>query len=154
MDMSKSKNNKEKFVENIQFYKPKAEETSALNVFAHKVPAGFPSPAEDFLEKTLDLNEYLIHNKAATFLIRVEGDSMIDAGIFSGDLLVIDRSIEAEDRKLVLGVLNGEFTIKRILIKGRQMFLQAENPDFQAIEITEEMDFRVFGVVTFAIHKV
>ena len=152
--MSDPKNKKQKSSIIFRFYKPEITGTSSLQVYAHKVPAGFPSPAEDFLEKDLNLNDYLISNKAATFLVRVEGNSMIGAGILPDDLLVIDRSIEPEDGKIVLGVLNGEFTIKRLMKKGKQLFLRAENEDYQPIEITEEMSFQVFGVVTFAIHKV
>ena len=90
-----------------------------LNLYTSQIPAGFPSPAEDFMEKRLDLNDHLIGNPTATFLVRVKGNSMVNAGIFDGDLLIIDRSIEAEDGKIILGVLNGEFTIKRISKKGK-----------------------------------
>jgi len=152
--MSAKGNRKQKLPGNLQIFKPTSSGAKPLKVYAHKIPAGFPSPAEDYLEKNLDLNDYLIGNKAATFLIRVEGSSMKDAGIFHDDLLVVDRSVEPENRKIVLGVLNGEFTIKRLMKKGQQLFLQAENENFKSIEITEEMDFQVFGVVTFAIHKV
>lgn len=125
----------------------------SLNLFASQIPAGFPSPAEDFLEKRLDLNEYLIKNKSATFLIRVHGNSMINAGIFDGDILVVDRSIQPASGKIILGVLNGEFTVKRIEKRKAKLFLIPENEDFRPVEISPEMDFKIWGVVTFAIHK-
>lgn len=137
-----------------EVFLPETETTEKLNLYSSQIPAGFPSPAEDFLEKRLDLNDYLIKNKAATFLIKVQGDSMINAGIHSGDILIIDRSVEASDGKIVLGVLNGEFTIKRVLKKKGKLFLTPENDAYQPIEITEEMDFNIWGVVTHSIHKV
>jgi DNA polymerase V len=124
-----------------------------LNLYTSQIPAGFPSPAEDFMEKRLDLNDHLIHNPTATFLVRVKGNSMVNAGIFDGDLLIIDRSIEAADGKIILGVLNGEFTIKRISKRGKKLLLSPENDSFKPIEITEEMDFQIWGVVTYSIHK-
>ena len=124
-----------------------------LNLYTSQIPAGFPSPAEDFMEKRLDLNDHLIRNPTATFLVRVKGNSMVNAGIFDGDLLIIDRSIEAADGKIILGVLNGEFTIKRISKKGKKLLLSPENDSFKPIEITEEMDFQIWGVVTYSIHK-
>jgi DNA polymerase V len=124
-----------------------------LNLYASHIPAGFPSPAEDFMEKRLDLNDYLVKNQASTFLVRVRGNSMKNAGISDGDLLVIDRSVEPSDGKIVLGILNGEFTIKRIVKREKKLILTPENKDFKSIEITEEMDFQIWGVVTFSIHK-
>jgi DNA polymerase V len=125
-----------------------------LNLFSAQIPAGFPSPAEDFLEKRLDLNDYLIKNKSATFLIKVHGNSMIDAGIFDGDILIIDRSLAPTNGKIILGILNGEFTIKRIEKRKSSLFLMPENKSFSPIEVTNEMDFKIWGVVTFAIHKI
>lgn len=152
--MSPEKSKKSGKKNNFQFYKPVQSESMPLKVYANKIPAGFPSPADDFLEKNLDLNEYLIGNKAATFLIRVDGDSMKNAGIFHDDLLLVDRSAEPESGKIVLVVLNGEFTIKRLIKIGQQLFLQPENDNFKPIEVTADMNFQVFGVITFAIHKV
>jgi len=137
----------------LEFYSPAKDREVNLNLYAHPIPAGFPSPADDFLEKRLDLNDYLVKNKAATFLVRVEGTSMENAGIFDGDVLVVDRSIEASDGKIILGVLNGEFTVKRISIQKGRLFLVPENQQFKPIEVTEEMDFKIWGVVTFALHK-
>jgi len=125
-----------------------------LDFFLQKISAGFPSPAEDFLEKRLDLNDYMIKNQSATFLVKVEGSSMTGAGIFPGDVLVVDRSLEPDNHKIILGVLNGEFTVKRLVKKGKEVFLMPENENFQPILITEELNFQVWGVVTFVIHKV
>ena len=112
--MFPKKNNKPKDSQKFELFFPEFLSPQQLNLFSSQIPAGFPSPAEDFLEKRLDLNEYLVKNKSATFLIKVHGDSMVNAGIFDGDMLVIDRSVEPVSGKIVLGVLNGEFTIKRI----------------------------------------
>ena len=132
---------------------PNVKSKKKLNFYTSQIPAGFPSPAEDFMEKRLDLNDYLVKNQASTFLIRVKGNSMVNAGIFDGDLLVVDRSVEPSDGKIVLGVLNGEFTVKRIVKKGKKLILTPENENYKPIEITEEMDFQSWGVVTFSIHK-
>lgn len=118
-----------------------------------KVPAGFPSPAEDYIDQKLDLNEYLIKHPAATFFVRVEGESMVDAGIHNGDILIVDRSLEPGDNKIAVVILNGEFTVKRIKKKKEKIYLLPENSDFKPIEITPEMNFEVWGIVTFVIHK-
>lgn len=149
MEKDKNTNNKTSF----EFYIPGSSEPVVLNLYSSQIPAGFPSPADDFAEKALDLNDYLISNKSATFLVKVQGTSMIDVGIFDGDLLVIDRSKEFVNGKVILGVLNGEFTVKRLEIKKDKVFLLPENDQFDKIEITEEMDFKIWGLVTFAIHK-
>ena len=125
-----------------------------LSLFLSRISAGFPSPADDYIEKDLDLNEYLIKHPAATFFVRVEGDSMINAGIHNGDILIIDRSLEAADKKIIIAVLNGELTVKRIRIKGDKIYLIPENDEYEPIAVTEEMEFEVWGVVAHAIHKV
>ena len=137
----------------FEFYIPGNSKPVVLDLYSSQIPAGFPSPADDFAEKALDLNDYLVSNKSATFLVKVQGNSMINAGIFDGDLLVIDRSKEFVNGKVILGVLNGEFTVKRLEIKKDKVFLLPENDKFVKIEISEEMDFKIWGVVTFAIHK-
>lgn len=151
--MNPEKNKEPKDSSRFELYLPEFLSQQQLKLFSSQIPAGFPSPAEDFLEKRLDLNEYLIKNKSATFLIKVHGDSMVNAGIFDGDILVIDRSVQPSSGKIVLGVLNGEFTIKRIEKRKNKLFLIPENEAFNQIEVTTEMDFKIWGVVTFAIHK-
>lgn len=118
------------------------------------VAAGFPSPADDFLEDKLDLNERFIKHPAATFFVRVAGHSMIKAGINSGDLLIVDRSLEAKSGSIVVAVLNGDFTVKRISKRGERVFLIPENSNFNPIEITDESNFQVWGVVTNVIRTV
>ena len=126
----------------------------SLPMYLARVEAGFPSPADDFIDKSLDLNEFLIDNPTATFFVRVSGDSMRDAGILSGDILIVDRAKEAAHDKVVIAALNGELTVKRIRKQDGKVFLVPENPAFPPIEITEESDFQVWGVVTYVIHKV
>lgn len=124
-----------------------------LPLFVVPVKAGFPSPAEDYLEENLDLNEYLIKHAAATFFVRVDGDSMKGAGIHRGDILIVDRALEPSNGKIVVAVINGEFTVKRIRIEKTKVFLEPENPKYVPIEINPESDFEVWGVVTFVIHS-
>ncbi|MCB5251202.1 MAG: translesion error-prone DNA polymerase V autoproteolytic subunit [Candidatus Cloacimonetes bacterium] len=118
------------------------------------VPAGFPSPAQDYIESVLDLNELLIQHPAATYFVRVEGYSMINSGINPNDILIVDRSLEAADGKVVIAVLEGEFTVKRLQInKKGEYYLMPDNDAYKPIKITNEMDFSIWGVVTNVIHK-
>ena len=117
------------------------------------MPAGFPSPAADYQEDKLDLNKHLIRHPAATFFVRVVGDSMIGAGIHCGDLLVVDRSLEPRNKNIVIAVVDGEMTVKRIRIHKKKITLEAENENYCAREISEETQFEVWGVVTSVIHK-
>jgi DNA polymerase V len=123
-----------------------------LPLYAQAVAAGFPSPAEDDLEERLDLNEMLIKHPAATFFLRVAGVSMIKAGIHSGDILVVDRSLQPVHGRVVIAAVNGELTVKRLSIEGKRVRLVAENEAYPPIDITEEMDLRIWGVVTSVIH--
>ena len=119
------------------------------------VLCGFPSPSQDYQTSEIDLNEHLMPNRVSTFLIRARGHSMTQAGIFDGDELVVDRSIRAEDGHVVIAVLDGEMTVKRLHIRsGGSVALQAEHPDYPTIEIPELSDFRVWGVVTRSLHRV
>ena len=129
-------------------------ESPLLPFFESRIPAGFPSPASDYLDQGLDLNELLIRHPAATFFVRVEGESMTGAGIHPGDTLVVDRAEEAADRKVVVAVVNGEFTVKRLRCLQDKLYLEAENPALPPLQITEEMDFEVWGVVTYVVHRV
>jgi len=117
-----------------------------------KVAAGFPSPAEDYVEGALDLNAYLIRHPAATFFVRVTGDSMINAGIHPDDLLIVDRSLEPADRKVIIAVVNGDLTVKRFRRRGHRVFLEAENDAYAPMEMMDGMTFDVWGVVTSVIH--
>lgn len=118
-----------------------------------QIVAGFPSPAEDYLEAMLDLNRMLIKNPSATFYGRVKGNSMKDAGVDPGDLLVIDKSLAYRNNALAVCFLNGEFTLKRIKIEGDTLLLMPANPDFQPIVVKEDADFAVWGIVTYIIKK-
>ena len=138
-------------------YKPDESTKRLQPIFIAKVPAGFPSPAGDYEEDKLDLNKHLIKNPAATFFVRVTGDSMVKAGIHDGDLLVVDRSIQPRDKNVVIAVVDGELTVKRIRIRKNhklslKLSLEAENDNYQSQEINEEMEFEVWGVVTNVIH--
>lgn len=116
------------------------------------VRAGFPSPADDYLERPLCMNEFLIKNPPATFVAWVDGDSMILAGIFPGDLAIVDRSVTPKNRSVVLARVNNEFTLKRYRRKSGRVWLQAENPTHPDIPITEDTDFEIWGVVQHCIH--
>ncbi|NGX53317.1 MAG: LexA repressor [Chlamydiae bacterium] len=124
-----------------------------LPFFEGGVAAGFPSPADDYLERELDLHELLVEHPAATFFVRVEGDSRMGAGMQSGDILIVDRSLKPESGKIVVALLDGEFTVKRLLKKGGKLHLLPENPSHGPIEVSEEADFQVWGVVTYVIHR-
>lgn len=117
------------------------------------VAAGFPSPADDFMERKLDLHEHLVHNEAATFFLRAHGCSMINAGIHDGDLLIVDRSLEAAHNRVVIAALDGELTVKRLKRRAGGVFLVPENPDYPEIDITEREYVHVWGVVTYVVHK-
>ncbi len=125
-----------------------------LPLMMARIPAGFPSPAEDYVDRKLDLNSLLIRHPAATFFVRAEGDSMIGAGIHSGDLLIVDRALEAKNGDVVIAFLNGELIVKRIRRAKGRLSLIPDNPEYSPIEVTPEMDFDIRGVVTYVIHKV
>tara|TARA_B100000683_G_C12249194_1_gene456721 strand:- start:158 stop:610 length:453 start_codon:yes stop_codon:yes gene_type:complete len=136
----------------FEIYIPDLGTTQKLPYFDGGVSAGFPSPAEDYMHSKLDLNNLLIEHPSATYYVRVNGDSMLGAGILNGDLLIVDRSLEVTNNCIVVAYVDGEFTVKRIKKINNKMFLQPENKNHQAIEITESMDFELFGVVAHAIH--
>lgn len=121
--------------------------------YASKVRAGFPSPADDYIESYLDLNEHLIQHPAGTFFVRASGDSMTGAGIQNGDLLIIDRSLEATNGKIVIAALNGELTVKRLSQVNGRLQLLPENSNYPPIEISDAQDLVIWGVVTFVIHE-
>lgn len=125
----------------------------ALPLLLAGVQAGFPSPADDFIDKKLDLNEHLILHPAATFFVRAVGDSMLGAGIHDGDLLLVDRALEPCAGKVVMAAIGGELTIKRLERKGQRLFLAPANPDYPSFDVTEREDFEIWGVVAHVIHK-
>ena len=124
-----------------------------LPLVSASVEAGFPSPADDHLERGLDLNEELIRNPAATFLVRVKGESMRDAGIHSGDTLIVDKSVTPSDRQIVVAMIDGEFTVKRFRKVNGRIFLEAANDTFAPIEVGETQELTIWGSVTYIIHQ-
>lgn len=137
----------------LSFYLMKNAKLSSVPVLGDAVPAGFPSPAEDYLDMDLNLHDYLVRNPAATFCVRVSGGSMVSADIKSGDVMVIDRALDPTNNSIVLAVLNGEFTVKRIKKRANELYLIEDNEQYQPMKITKDVDFQVWGVVTFIIHK-
>ena len=125
------------------------ERTLKLPLFSSRVSAGFPSPADDYLESTLDLNTHLIKHPAATFFVRAEGDSMIGRGIYSGDLLIVDRSIKPQNGQVIIAAIHGELTCKQLDMQRRQ--LVPANRRYAPIPITQDCGFTVEGVVTASI---
>lgn len=125
-----------------------------LPLFGFRVPAGFPSPADDHLEAELDLNDYLIDHPAETFFVRAKGDSMQQAGIFDKDLLIVDRSLTPKDNDIVIAAVGGELTVKRLCIRLGQPWLLPANPAYKPIPIKEGSELYVWGVVIHAVHHI
>ena len=119
----------------------------ARPLFSSPVPAGFPSPADDYIEGQLDLNDYFIQHPSATFYVRVTGESMVNAGIFPRDILIVDRAIEAAHGSIVIAVVDNELTVKRLHRKGSAIELHPENPLFPVIVIEKTMELSIWGVV-------
>ena len=142
-----------KHTDNLDFYSVEETAFEKIPLFEGSVQAGFPSPADDYMDMDLDLHDHLVQNPSATFCVKAIGESMKDAGIQSGDVMIVDRSLEPENRSIVLAVIDGEFTVKRVNLNDKELYLMPENSNFSPIKITEEMDFKVWGVVTYIIHK-
>ena len=141
-------------IKKLQFFTPKTSNSNGAIFIDTGISAGFPSPADDFKETRISLDEELITNKEATFFAKVNGQSMIGAGLDDNDLLVIDRSLEPENNKIAICFLDGEFTVKRLKVKNGEVWLQPEKPNYPIIKITEENDFVIWGIVTSVIKKV
>ena len=124
-----------------------------LKLFDFAVPAGFPSPAADHTQKRIDLTEQLVINHDATFHFRVTGESMRDAGIYDGDVILVDRSVEPIHGLIVLAIVDGEFTVKRLYKRGKTVKLMSENEAFSPIELCDEQELVIWGVVTFSIRS-
>lgn len=142
-----------KTTDELAFYSLDAENLEDINLFEGSVPAGFPSPADDAMDLDLNLHDHLVRNPSHTFCVKAIGESMKDAGIQSGDIMIVDKSLEPQNRSIVLAVIDGEFTVKRVNVNDDALYLMPENSNFSPIKITEEMDFQVWGVVTYIIHK-
>lgn len=135
----------------LEFYTPDYGSTLKLPFYDTGISAGFPSPADDFIELTIDLNKHLIKHKDATFFAKVKGNSMINAGIYDGDLLVIDKSLEPQNGKIAVCQIDGEFTVKRIKIEQDIVWLIAENEDYEPIKVTPENELMIWGIVIHSI---
>ena len=132
---------------------PVDNEREGLPLYLTPIEAGFPSPADDYLDRRLDLHRHIVRNEAATFFLRAHGLSMINAGIHDGDLLVVDRSLEAEHNRIVIAALDGELTVKRLVRRQGRVLLVPENPDFPEFDISQREHVHIWGVVTHVIHK-
>jgi DNA polymerase V len=130
------------------------QESQDKNVplFLETISAGFPAPGDEDVKENIDLNKLLVKNRIATFFLRVSGDSMEGGGIYDGDILVVDRSVEPMNGKIVIASINGELTVKKLKKDKNGIFLEALNPKYKMIKITEYLDFRIWGVVTSNIH--
>jgi DNA polymerase V len=124
-----------------------------MRLVSHRLSAGFPSPAADYVEDGLDLNEYLVRNKPASFMFTVKGDSMMNAGIVEGDKVIVDRSINAKSKDIVVAVVNGEYTIKRLFKSTSKVELRPENPAYQPIVFKEGCELEIWGVVVGVVRR-
>ncbi len=138
----------------LTFYNPDNESNSGLPFILHGVSAGFPSPAEDFMETRIDLNKELARNPMSTFYIKVSGNSMTDAGINDKDILIVDRSLEPADDKIAVCLIDGEFTVKRLKPQKDCLYLIPENKAYKPIKVTEDNQFVIWGIVTYVIKKI
>ena len=119
-----------------------------LTFYKEAVECGFPSPARDFTEGTIDLNEELIPHPNATFIVRARGDSMVGSGIYPGDLLIVDRSIKPQNESIIIAVLDGELSVKILRLKNKQVNLSSANKNYADVPVSEEMDYTIWGVCT------
>ena len=124
-----------------------------LTFYKEAVECGFPSPARDFTEGTIDLNEELIPHPNATFIVRARGDSMVGSGIYPGDLLIVDRSIKPQNESIIIAVLDGELSVKILRLKNKRVNLSSSNKNYADVPVSEEMDFTIWGVCTNVIHN-
>lgn len=138
----------------IDIFTPDTQTQLDLPLIDGGISAGFPSPALDFVDLSIDLNRHIIKHPAATFFGRVKGDSLINAGINDGDLLVIDRSLEPTNGKIAVCYIDGEFTAKRIEVENNTLRLKAENSKYKPIEVTSDNEFLIWGVVTYVIKSI
>ena len=129
------------------------EKKEKLPLYLSAVEAGFPSPADDYVDNEINLHDFLVRNKNATFFLKAHGESMLGAGIHDGDLLIVDRSVEAGHNKIVIAAIDGELTVKRLLRRPRAAVLAPENPLYPEIYITYKEHVHIWGVVTFSIHS-
>ena len=137
----------------VKFFNPEKVNIDIKTNIEGFIAAGFPSPANDYVERDLDLKELIVHNESATYYLEVVGNSMINAGIFNGDILVVDRSYEPLDNSILVCFIDGEFTVKKVKKISGDLYLMPENPDYKPIKINEFSDLKIFGVVSWAFHN-
>ena len=137
----------------LVFFHPDQEHRKKMHWAQEWISAGFPSPADDFKELRISIDQEVVRNEEATFYARVSGESMQGAGLDDGDLLVIDRSLEPADNKIAICFIDGEFTVKRLKVTKNEVLLIPENPKYQPIKITEENELIIWGVVTYVVKK-
>jgi DNA polymerase V len=137
----------------LSFFIPNTEGNLEMPYISSGIKAGFPSPAADFDGTSVSIDQIVVKNATATFYAKANGNSMIGAGIDDGDILVIDKSIEPQDGKIAVCFIDGEFTVKRIKVKENSLLLLPENPLFEPIEVTQENDFIIWGIVTYVVKK-
>ena len=141
-------------IQKLTFFHPDQNPQKSLHLAQEKISAGFPSPADDFKELRISIDQEVVRNEEATFYARVSGESMQGAGLDDGDLLVIDRSMEPKNGKIAVCCIDGEFTVKRLKVVEDGVFLIPENPKYQPIKVTEENELIIWGIVTYVVKKV
>ena len=124
-----------------------------IPLLSDAISAGFPSPADDYTEENIDLNDHLISNPFSTFFLRVKGDSMINAGIQDKDLIIVDKSLTAKPNDIIIAMIDGEFTIKRLSIRNNELYLKAENNNYPDFKFKNHIDIQIWGVVVYSIHS-
>ena len=139
--------------EGISFFKPNLDESHSIPLTSNNISAGFPSPADDFKEIRISLDREIVKNEEATFYARVDGESMLGAGLNDGDLIVIDRSAEPKDGSIAVCFLDGEFTVKRLKLKNKEIYLMPENSKYSPIKIGEGNELSIWGIVTYVVKK-
>ena len=141
--------------ENIVFCQIDQDSLKEISIYEGGVSAGFPSPADDYLDIDLNLHQHLVKHPSSTFFVIAKGNSMHDSGIHNNDLLVVDKSLDPRNNDIIIAALNGEFLVKRYLLKNDTVYLRAENEleSYPTITITADMDFEVWGIVTHTIHS-
>lgn len=137
----------------VDLAKPKGDKNGAMPLYSSRPSAGFPAPGDDQVERVLDINDLVVRHPAATFFVRVEGDSMVNAGIFSGDVLVVDRAVEPKDGHVVVAAVNGEMVVKRLSVDDGVLSLHSENENYAPIVVSEEEDCTVWGVVSGSVRQ-
>lgn len=140
-------------VEGVYSYAPGSAEPRMISAGVGHVPAGFPSPSQDYSDTKIDLTQMLVRDELSTFIVRVSGDSMQDAGIYDGDKLIVDRGIEPRDGHVVVAIVDGEMTVKRLRITPHGVVLQAENSEYPDVAVAELSDLLIWGVATTCLHQ-